>query len=181
MRRALVRENPEHVWYRSDLGLTLGNAAVVLTNLGKKEDALATIRESVEQHRAAVERSPKTPHYRRFLASACALHMQLALDTGHPDEALAAARERQKAWAGNPAELYALAADLARMAKTWPAGAVVLKAHPADLAVTVLREAIAAGFRDGAKLRNDPAFAALRERTDFTEMVAGLTAGDGSR
>lgn len=162
--------------------LEIGNwlsSTVVVGNLGQREKALAAIRESVEQHRVAVQRAPKVPHYRRFFANACALHMQLALDTGHLDEAMAAALERQQLWAGNAAELYAVAADLARAAKTWPTTGPSAKDHPADLALAALRDSVAAGFRDAARLRTDAAFAALRERADFMELVAGLAVDDG--
>src|SRR5204863_256330 len=68
-----------------------------------------------------------------------------------------------------------------RAAQKWPADGANPKGHPADLALGVLREAVAAGFRDGARLQSDPAFAVLRERAEFTELVAGLATGDGSR
>ena len=106
---------------------------------------------------------------------------QLALDTGRADEALAAALERQQLWAGNAAELYSLAVDLARAARSWPAAEPAPKTDPADLALSVLREAVAAGFRDGDRLRKEPAFAALRKRADFAELLAGLAADNGPR
>ena len=45
--------------YRSDLGLTLANVALVLGNMGRRDDALAAIRESIDEHRAAVERAQR--------------------------------------------------------------------------------------------------------------------------
>jgi hypothetical protein len=46
--------------------------------------------------------------------------------------------------------------------------------------VAALREAVAAGYRDAGRLRQDPAFAALRGRPDFAEIVGGIS-GRGER
>ncbi len=44
----------------------------------------------------------------------------------------------------------------------------------ADRAVEAIRQAIAAGYHDAGKLREDPGFAPLRSRDDFKALVAGL-------
>jgi serine/threonine protein kinase/tetratricopeptide (TPR) repeat protein len=182
LRRKLVRDHPEHVGYHSDLGLTLGNIAAHLANTGRHAEALLAIREAVEQHRAAFERAPPVAHYRRFLSGACGALTLIATDTGHVEEALAAARERQKLWPGNAAELYLVAADVARAAILRPVTGKADGVKLADLAVAVLREAVAAGFRDATRLQTDAAFAGVRSRADFQEILTALAAshdGDG--
>ena len=57
LRRKLVRDHPEHVGYVTDLGLTLGNLGSLLADQGRHDEALAALREAVEHHRVAWERS----------------------------------------------------------------------------------------------------------------------------
>jgi serine/threonine-protein kinase len=168
LRRALVDEDPECLEYRSDLGLTLGNEAGLLAALGRRDEALAALRDGVAQHRAAWSGAPRVERYRRQLGGAYAALAARAAEAGQDDEALAAAGERRKLGAGNPDELYAAAADLARLA-----GRADGKRY-AEAAVAALREAASAGFRDGARLRADPAFAGLRGRADFDAVVTDL-------
>jgi serine/threonine-protein kinase len=174
LRRALVKEQPQHAGHHSELGLTLGNQGAVLWNSKKHKEALALFRESVEQHRASYDLAPQVVYYRLFLNGALATLAKVAVDMGHPEETIAAARERQKLWAKDPGQLYACAADMALAAKTWPKSAPPEIGHPADLALSALREAIAAGFRDGARLRKDNAFASLQGREEFEEILQEL-------
>jgi hypothetical protein len=64
-----------------------------------------------------------------------------------------------------------VAADLAKASKIWPATKGQGAARLADLAVKALQEAVAVGFRDGARLRGGAAFAILRGRPDFDARV----------
>jgi hypothetical protein len=68
-----------------------------------------------------------------------------------------------------------VAADLAKASKTWPATKGQGAERLADLAVKALQEAVAADFRDGARLRGDAAFAMLRGRPDFDALVDDLS------
>jgi ATP/maltotriose-dependent transcriptional regulator MalT len=119
--------------------------------------------------------SPKVTYYREFVSRAYVLLASHAAAMGHLDEALAVVRDRQVLWAGNAPELYALAADLAKASTTWNQGADSDKL--AELAVKALQESVAAGFKDGPRLRGDPAFAALRDRADFEAIVSTLPSG----
>jgi tetratricopeptide (TPR) repeat protein len=178
LRRELVKANPGHVGYHSDLGLSLGNMSVDLTELGRLEEAVAVVREAVKHHRAAFTGAPEVTKYRGFLGGACGQLAEYAADLGLAEEAMAAALEWKKLWPNNPKQLCDVAAHLARVARWRPSCRRLTGERPADLAVAVLREAVAAGFRDGPKLRKDPAFAALRGRGDFEEILTTLAVGN---
>jgi tetratricopeptide (TPR) repeat protein len=175
LRRALVADHPAHVGYQSDLGLTLGNLATAEWNLGRHAEALAAQRDCLQYHKAAFTGAPEVTRYRGYLNGAYARLAKWAAEKGHFEESLTTTLDRQKLWPGSAAELYGVAADLARLAGTWPAG--LDKGDPADRAVAALREAVAAGFRDGPRLRDDPAFAAFRGRADFQAILSELGVG----
>jgi serine/threonine-protein kinase len=177
LRRELVAAQPENLLYRRDLGLTLVNLGMTLRKLGRDTEALATLREGVQQHRCAFTQAPQLASSRSFLSGADALLTKTALDMGYLDEAVAAALERQKLWPGNPTELYAVAVDLARAADVYSLDSTEASEKTAGLALGTLREAVAAGFQDARLLRREPAFASLRGRPDFADIVTGLEAG----
>jgi hypothetical protein len=45
-----------------------------------------------------------------------------------------------------------------------------------DHAISMLREAVDRGFKDGAKMKTDPALARLRQREDFQMLLSQLEA-----
>jgi hypothetical protein len=152
---------------------------MTLWKLGRETAALAALREGVEQHRATFARAPQVAAYRYYLSGADAVLAKIALEMGYAGEAVAAALERQKLWPGDPVQLYAAAAELARAAEVRVEDGEADGEKTAALALAALREAVAAGFRDGPRLRKDPAFAGLRGRPDFEDILTGLTAGKG--
>lgn len=172
LRRDLVAANPQDLTFIADLALTLGNEAASLFNAGRRDEALTAIRESVRLHRTVAAAVPEVPRHRGMLGSACALQARLAADKGFADEAIAVARERCKIGTGRANELYGLAASLASLAGK----AVAEKQQAADLSIATLRDAVAAGFQDGARVRKDAAFTAVRDRSDFAAILADLPA-----
>jgi serine/threonine-protein kinase len=172
LRRALVDAYPDHVGYQSDLGLTLGNLALGLCGLERFEEALLVAREALPHHLAAFNGSPEVRRYRGYLGGAHGLVGRFAADTQRYDEAYAAIVQREKLWPDNGKELMFVVEDFARLAKAVPAP----DTRAADRAIAVLQQAVAAGFRDDARLREDKAFAVLRGRADFQQILAELAA-----
>jgi tetratricopeptide (TPR) repeat protein len=93
---------------------------------------------------------------------------------GKPAEAAAVALERRQGWPDNSLHVYWSACDLAFC------GPVVGRGKPSlteaeraerrkyeDLALETLRRAVAKGFADANRLRDDAAWSALRDRAEF--------------
>jgi serine/threonine-protein kinase len=180
LRRKLVRDHPENVGYHTDLGLTLGNLGTLLADQGRHTEALVVLREALVHHRIAWERSPEVRYRRGFLSGAYGSILLVAADTGNFDEALKAAQERHKLWSGNADQLYLLAVDLARAAKIRTVVGTAAEGKLSDLAMVVLRDAVAAGFRDVSRARAEPAFAPFRGRAEFKQALAAVGEAAGS-
>jgi tetratricopeptide (TPR) repeat protein/predicted Ser/Thr protein kinase len=179
LRLQLVKEYPTHMGYYCDLGLTLGNVGVSLYNLGRAEEALEMVRESIKQYQVAFAGAPEVARHRGFLSGGYTQLASMAAKLGYTEEAVEAALVRKKLWPGKAAQLYGVAADLARAAKVRRLDRRAATGKPAELAMAVLREAVEAGFDDGPRLRKDEAFATLRDRSDFQELLGKLLAKKG--
>jgi serine/threonine-protein kinase len=170
MRSTLVDAYPNHVGYQSDLGLTLGNLAESLAGLKRFEEALVVARQALPHHLAAFHGSPEVARYRGFLGGAHGLVGRYAAQTQWHDEALAAIVEREKLWPDNGKQLVVVAEDYAHLARLAPPH----DSKASDRAIAVLRQAVSAGFHDETRLREDQAFAVLRGRTDFQQILVEL-------
>src|SRR5262249_54452178 len=98
-----------------------------------------------------------------------------------PAEAVDALLEARKLAAGNPLLLYKIGCDLAQSATLVGGDKNELTPSQRDeyrkdqgLAMDVLRQAIASGFRDRSQLEKNPDLARLRQRDDFKALLASL-------
>jgi hypothetical protein len=78
------------------------------------------------------------------------------------------------------AKFRAVAASAVRAADKSPA-AVREADSDAERATTLLKAAVAVGFKDAAKLQQDPDFDSLRDRDDFKKLVQGLEQKSGNQ
>jgi hypothetical protein len=108
--------------------------------------------------------------YRRFLSNDYGGLAATLRTLGRPTEAAEFACERRDLWPGEPAELFLAARDLGLCAPLAAAGSDERRRF-ADLAMRALRQAAAAGYRDAARLRDDPDLAPLQSRDDFPPLV----------
>src|SRR5262249_27247748 len=92
-----------------------------------------------------------------------------------PAEAAAAAVECARLFRGQPGRLYDAARDLARCLPLVSEGESEHRRYAA-LALAELRSAVAAGFRDGRRLAEDPEWEPLRERPEFRDLLRQVQA-----
>src|SRR5262249_48694512 len=96
---------------------------------------------------------------------------------GKHADARASLTDREKLWQNQPAELFAVACDLARfgdrVGKTnpTPEEAETRNAY-LDQAMETLRRACAAGYRNAQELRSSSLRPPLRGRADFEDLLA---------
>jgi hypothetical protein len=166
------------------------HALAVLIQLqkeGKGKPAYVLLRPALEKERdfcRAAERAVEDPDFARKQAGASRTNLLEAragglLAHGRIAEAAAAADElaadRPVADAlYNAACFHARCAAAVAAAGPPPAEDQVRQEKYAARAVVLLRQAVRAGFKDGAHLRRDPDLDALRGRADFRELLDEL-------
>jgi serine/threonine-protein kinase len=171
LQEKLIARDPGQAGYQHNLADTLRHLGRVLSRLGRPDDALAALRQAVEHQRVAVQRAPQVGRYRRALAGHCAALAKAARERGRADEATDVLLECRQLAGDDPQELYRVACNLALTAASTDEAA---RHRAADLAVETLRQAVAHGYRDAGRLRDDPNLAGVRGRDDFQGLLAAL-------
>jgi serine/threonine protein kinase len=103
-------------------------------------------------------------------------HFEEARDTAGCRQTAQMWEDLKRADAGSlyqAARMRAVTAAVLRAAHKSPAGAKQADAE-ADRAMAWLEQAVAAGYKDAAHLKQDKALGALRDRADFTKLVTNL-------
>ena len=181
IREKLLQTHPDLLDNRSDLATTLNNWALTLWALGRRDEALVHLQRAIELQREALTKAPQSLHYRRGLSVHYAALADLQRQRGRAAEAVAATTERAKLWPNNGGELFRAACELALAAEVVGKGKAELS--PAEreehdrytaMAVELLRQAVASGYRDGQRLQTESALAPLRQRDDFQKLLAEL-------
>jgi tetratricopeptide (TPR) repeat protein len=174
----LVKADPANLSFRHDLSETLGNLGLALGRLGQLNEARQLLRQGVEHERFAFTRAPEVGSFRWSLSRRLTGLASVERAAGQPAAAAAAVRESHKLWKGNASALKRTAVELAMVAAVVGRGKKVLsEAEQAeargyeDEALAVLREALAAGYRDFAHLDTNPDLAGLRRRGDWQKLL----------
>jgi hypothetical protein len=111
--------------------------------------------------------------YRSFLSKHYFNYGRVLRQLGRPDDAARVALERKGLWPNDPQRLFAVAEELALASKclagTRRPGMDTEQC--AMLAIDALRGAVAAGLQVPKDLPGNEAFAALKDRADFVELV----------
>jgi serine/threonine-protein kinase len=157
----LVESNPDKPKLASTLGRTYYRLGLVRLKQSRRPEALAALTMAIEQHRKAFDKSSQVAEFREFLSDDYHALADLHRESNQNMEALGALRACRSLWADNAAELYRIAAGMARCGGL-------------DDAVAILAEAIHAGFRNLDVLRTDASFEKLREREDFKKLLGEL-------
>jgi len=164
IQEVLVATHPEVAPYRSSLASTV-----------------SAYRQAIEEKRHALTAGPKTKVRLHSLGNHYLDLADAERALGQPAEAAATLWEHRQLWDDDPAGLYRLACGLALgiplVARGQPGPAHEARAERenyADRAMDALRQAVAAGFRDVARIRRDADLGPLRGRDDFQALVAGL-------
>jgi tetratricopeptide (TPR) repeat protein len=179
LREKVVQSSPDHPEYRYELALTCGNLAVTLSNLDRAEEAVRVAQQAVAEDRRALKMNPQAAKYRQTCGVHLILLAALQWSGGSYDQALAGARARADLWPKDSNELYAAASDFAQHTlgangSDTPPTSAESRGRAEQLVIEILRRAVAAGFRDRQRLLGEKAFAPLRLRPDFQEVLAAL-------
>ncbi len=179
---ALARHSPGNASYRSLLGASWSNLALALSGLGRHAEAADAARTAIAHQKQALEHQPPPPSARGYLANHYLTLARAERELGHPDTAAAAAGEFQALLPAG--QHYPAARELAQcIPLVGPGVGPPTAAEQAErdryagLAITALRGAIRAGFRNVEALRTDPALAPLRGYAEFRALLDEVQKG----
>ena len=178
---ALIRKHPDNLDYPYILGLNLDGLGMTLHETGRTEEALAVLEQALAHQKKAYGKAPRVRHYRKALNKQYRHLAEVHRAAGRAGAAVEVSLRRRELWKGNGAELVDVAGDLGRAAKVVGRDKATLSAEEQaerdryhDLTLETLRQAVAAGYKDGAALQSEPAFELLRPRADFQALVRGI-------
>jgi serine/threonine-protein kinase len=179
----LVQADPGATDLHNDLSATLNNLGILHGQLNHFDLALTALTASVEQGRIAFDKVPTNSHYRHGLGSSYGSMGELLRALNRPADAVNVTLERRKLWVGNANELYLVARDLCRAARLVGKGKKELsneetaeRLRITNLAMDILRECVACGFKDLDRLQKDTEtdLALIQQQDDFKELVKTL-------
>jgi tetratricopeptide (TPR) repeat protein len=181
LQKQLAADFPNQPDLRIDLAGTCVNLAILCNQRRAFQAAQAYLDEARPHHQAALKANPRHPDYRQFYRNN--LGVLTSANAGLLDQAgavRAAEAIRDLGW-DPPGNAYIAARDLTLcihiVEKHEQLDAEKRQAAVqfyGDQAVALLRDAVAKGFRDAARMKKDPDLAPLRPRADFQKLLAEL-------
>jgi tetratricopeptide (TPR) repeat protein/tRNA A-37 threonylcarbamoyl transferase component Bud32 len=167
----LVAERPDDLDAQSSLGGVYNNLGILFEQDGRDGEAVESYRSAIDHQKTAHEGAPRVARYREFLSKHYYNQGRVLRRLGRSDEAVHAALERKKLWPGDPERLLSVAEELAACAPSPAADSPTGSAQGAELALSTLREAAAAGLVVPDDLAQRQAFATIKNHPGFVEFV----------
>lgn len=192
-----TRLQPQNVEYAMDLGIGLSVFAQNLSSLGRTEEALAAYRKNVDHALRFIKANPAVPMIRNMLFSTLTPLRSLKIDSTQADEYLRIFQDVRDVLAAlerkTPDDHVAFAMIESCYAQQISHARETIQERPLTAAesaeidklqsgsVESLRQAVAAGYRDAQRLKQDPLLAAARLQPAFyAEIVAAIEAQKGT-
>jgi tetratricopeptide (TPR) repeat protein len=167
--------------YQNDLAGILVNLASLLNSQREFAQARRLLEEAQSHHDAALHAAPKHPVYQQFYRTHMLTLVQTCAGQGDQAAALAAAAKfRDLGWdpptdAYFAAEALALCVDVvAKDDKSSVEQRDKQAKFYGDEAMTMLRGAIAKGYKNAAGMKRDTHLNSLRQREDFQKLLSEL-------
>jgi eukaryotic-like serine/threonine-protein kinase len=181
IRAKLVEGQPNAPELRNNHAAALVNLGQSQWLLGRREEGSATVRRAIAERREACKQAPKAESYRSQLGGTYRVLAELESKSGRLPEAAQAYVEFRQLWPNNAARQYEAARELALIASLVGKGKTQMSESEtserekyAVMAIESLRDAIRCGFKNAGQLEQDGYFATLRDRKDFTDVLADL-------
>jgi hypothetical protein len=183
LHRQLAADFPSRPDHRNDLAGTCVNLALVHLEQGDLAAARRLLLEGRPHHLAALKANPRHPTYRRNYHNQLSVLTEVHAGLLEKDEAVRAAEARRDVGWDAAADAVDAAGFLSdcipvvnRHAKLDDGQRMEAARFYADAALKLLRESVARGYKDAAKLKADPSFAPLRDRAEYQTVLADLEA-----
>jgi serine/threonine-protein kinase len=171
-----IRANPSDLQHQGGLANTWDMIGLVLAEVGLDDDALAAHRRAIELQRSALEKAPGQVRYRENLDGHYQHLARLYRSLDRPAEAVAIALEREQLWPKDGRRLFSVACDVARCVPLEKSADLSVadqaqRGSYAELAMQVLRKAIANGYNNRQQMWNEVALQPLKARSDFADLM----------
>jgi serine/threonine protein kinase/tetratricopeptide (TPR) repeat protein len=178
----LAADNPKAPYYRDEVASCHTNLSVVIRRLGRSAEARDGCDRAIAIRETLVKEVPNAPIYRSHLAWSLRRRGLARRDLGDLAGAAADARRAIAVWEGLPSrtgedwfEIACARTALASLAGRDGSGVSAAKsANEADVAMALLRKAVAMGYGSLDAFRTEDALDALRQREDFQKLLAEL-------
>jgi tetratricopeptide (TPR) repeat protein len=180
----LADANPKVPGFRRAVGMSLNNIGEEQTKADRLPEALATCERARDTHQALVTAYPTVTDYKNGLAFSLS-GLGRAQQRAGQDAAAVASLRRAIALRGELPTLslearYDLASNqalLATLAKGKASGLTAAEGQAAaDVSLEMLRQAVAAGYANLARLRADSDLDVLRSRSEFQKLLKDVAA-----
>jgi tetratricopeptide (TPR) repeat protein len=172
----LLKKNPDQLAGRSTLGMTLHEWGRALWQRHRYEEALAFYQKGIIEQRKAFDKS-KHVSFRELLLRQYLDQAAVLRDLKRNTEAEAALTEFTKLAERQPEVLYLVAREFAlRVAvmKDGPVNDPALRQRYTEQAFRALQEAVAQGFQDAKRLKQEPVFQPLGAEGGFQRLLKQL-------
>ncbi len=172
LQQELVAEDAGDAETQSSLGGIYNNLGILLEGAGRLPAAAEQFQQAVAHQRTAFERAPSVVRYREFLSKHYFNQGRVLRQLKRGGEAASAAMERKKLWTGDPDRLYSVAEELALASESLAAlpQRRAVASQCAQLAISTLQEAAAAGHVLDSNVAHDKSFTALQNNPAFTAL-----------
>jgi serine/threonine protein kinase len=180
----LVKDFPSVAAYREDLAMSCSNLAMLLENTDRLVDAAKLHRQAYELRKQLVKEFTTVAAYAKDLAQSSKNLAVCCVELGQHAGAARALETLAKLPDQDAESLHAAAVLLARCVLLAAKDSALSRSQRQQLtigyveqAITVLKHAIANGFRDVGDLKANPVFAPLRQHEGFQALIRGLPDG----
>jgi serine/threonine protein kinase len=179
--KELATDFPGRPDYRNNLAVALGNLALLYGKRREFDVAVPLLEEARRHHQAALKRAPRNSAFRQYYRNTLVLLAECRL--GQADHARAATDADELARFGHKgaSDTYRAAGYLCHCVTLAEKDIRIDEARRpelargyADRALALLRQAVASGNKDAARIRTDPAFGPLRTHAEFNKLLAEL-------
>jgi eukaryotic-like serine/threonine-protein kinase len=185
VRMRLATANPAVTDYQGDLAHTHFTLGQLQAKSGQTADAALSYSKAIDRQRLVVAAVPESLQPQRLLARQFARLGAAQRKLGQPAEALHSYQEARALLETFPQpapdDLYELGCSRAACGLLLGHGKTELtqkeqaqRQKETELALDALRKAVAGGFRDLARPRNDPELETLRTQADFKKLLSEL-------
>ncbi len=183
IRKQLAADFPRVLDYQTDLAGTLVNGAILANRRRDFAAARRMLEEALPHHQAALGASPGNPTYRKFYRTNLLVLIQSCAGGNAQAAAVQAAEKlRDLGWdpAGNAYDATCGLALCIHIVEKDDKASDEERAKRVqfygDQSVTMLRTAVAKGYKNAAHMKRDKDLDALRDRDDFKKLLAELEA-----